>query len=173
MRKMVENENETIQEEEEAGGEKAAGSKPLLKWAIIAVVVLVLVGGGVFIGSKMQLLPSTESKNDTAATKKEKEIGKMWPMETFIVNLAGGKGRRYLKVRMNLELDHEKLELEVQQKVAQIRDSILILLSSKSFTQIESMEGKNTLREEILVRVNGLVTSGKVRGVYFTEFVVQ
>ena len=85
-------------------------------------------------------------------------------METFIVNLAGGKGRRDLKVRMNLELDNEKLEPEVKHKTAQLRDSILILLSSKSFSQIESMEGKSTLREEILARVNGLVTSGKVRG---------
>ena len=159
--------------EEGAGEEDAGGKKSFLKWIIIAVVAFVLMGGGVFLGIKMKLLPLAGTETVAVTEKPEEDMGKMYPLDTFIVNLAGGKGKRYLKVKMDLELDHEKVEQEIKMKMSRIRDRILMLLSSKSFQQIESMEGKDTLREEIIARISGLVTSGKIRSVYFTDFVVQ
>ncbi|MBW2087159.1 MAG: flagellar basal body-associated FliL family protein [Deltaproteobacteria bacterium] len=55
----------------------------------------------------------------------------------------------------------------------QIKDSLLVLLSSKTFIDIKTVEGKMRLRMEIIGRINNFLTSGRVKNVYFTEFVVQ
>jgi flagellar FliL protein len=62
---------------------------------------------------------------------------------------------------------------ELKSRMPQVKDLIISLLSSQSFNEIRSIEGKDALREEIMVRLNALVRSGKVSRVFFTEFVVQ
>jgi flagellar FliL protein len=49
----------------------------------------------------------------------------------------------------------------------------LDLLSSKSYKDIVDINGKQRLRDEILMRLNTFLTGGKIVKVYFTEFVVQ
>ena len=55
----------------------------------------------------------------------------------------------------------------------QLRDGILLLLSSKSMEEIQGIEGKIALRSELVMRVNQILKQGKVRNLYFTEFVIQ
>ena len=58
-------------------------------------------------------------------------------------------------------------------RLPQIRDLIISLLGAKSFDEVRSIEGKNFLREEMLLRINSLLVTGKAKSIYFTEFVVQ
>jgi len=96
-------------------------------------------------------------------------------METFIVNLAGSKGRRVAKVNMELELkeaeEEGKIAAEIEQRKAQIRDIIIIILSSKSYEEVSSREGKDNLRSEIKDTINSFLTTGKISNVFFTEFI--
>ena len=50
---------------------------------------------------------------------------------------------------------------------------ILLLLSSKSLDEIQTVEGKIALRQELIQRINQILTTGKIRNLYFTEFVIQ
>lgn len=96
----------------------------------------------------------------------------MHSLEPFIVNLFDERGVRYLKVRLDVEVwDSTKEEME--KKNPKIRDSLIVLLSSKKYEEIGSLEGKARLREEILFRLNRILGEGKAREVYFTDFVVQ
>jgi len=54
-----------------------------------------------------------------------------------------------------------------------ITDSILGLLSSKSYKDIAGLEGKQRLKDEIAMRLNSHLTKGQARRVYFTEFLIQ
>jgi flagellar FliL protein len=101
------------------------------------------------------------------------EIGPMFPLDTFTVNLLSESGRRYLKVEMNLELSGEELGLELDNKTAVIRDIIIRLLSSKSLEEISTAKGKEKLKEQIVDQLNMRLRDGRVNNVYFTEFVVQ
>lgn len=92
--------------------------------------------------------------------------------DPFIVNLTNTAGNRYLKVTINIELGSQAAE-ESRARTAQIRDSIITLLSSKSYADVGSVSGKYQLRDEIAARINLIITSGKVKSVYFTEFVIQ
>ena len=74
---------------------------------------------------------------------------------------------------MDLELEKLELEDEVKKRLPQIRDSILMILSTKSFEDINSVAGKITLRDEIQDKINGYLALGKITNVYFKEFVVQ
>jgi len=70
-------------------------------------------------------------------------------------------------------LENEETVVEVNERMPQIRDSILLLIGNKTFAELNDLQGKLQLRAEIIVRLNKLLKKGKVKGIYFTEFVVQ
>ena len=100
-------------------------------------------------------------------------IGSTIPMETFLVNLSGQRGNKVVKVNMELEVEGEKIAEEIDKRKPQIRDIIIIILSSKTYAQIQAPEGKEFLREEIRDTVNSFLTKGKIKRVLFTEFLVN
>ena len=97
----------------------------------------------------------------------------MRPMDSFIVNLTDAQGTRYLKVTMQLEMSHEMLSPEIDNRLPQIRDEVITLLSSKSFDDVATIAGKRALKRGIMNSMNKYLTTGKVLNVYFSEFVVQ
>lgn len=91
----------------------------------------------------------------------------------FIVNLNDGAGKRFLKLTMSVEAETPELADEINIKTPQFRDTILLLLSSLSFDDIATLDGKMRLRSQMLNRVNTQLSSGKIKNIYFSEFVVQ
>ena len=54
-----------------------------------------------------------------------------------------------------------------------IDDLLNTLLASKTFDKVYTVEGKDALRQDIVLRINALLPQQKLMFVYFTEFVVQ
>ena len=162
-------EDKKEQVSDEAAPPKKGG---LVKWIIIGVAVLLVLGGGGFVSWKTFLSPPAEEVKEEAAPVSV-ELGPTFPLETFIVNLAGAAGERYLKVRMELELKETSLVPELEKRTPQIRDTVLLLLSSKTFDDIATFRGKTKLRNEITSRLNAVLPPASIKKIYFTEFVVQ
>ena len=99
--------------------------------------------------------------------------GFMFPLDPFIINLAGSGGNRFLKVNVSLKMSAPEVHLELRKNILKLTDSILFLLSSKSFEDIDSFQEKSKLEDEIMVRVNKFLTAGQVNGAYFTEFIIR
>jgi flagellar FliL protein len=97
----------------------------------------------------------------------------MFDLDPFIVNLADTPEVRYLKLTIKLDVDSEAVASELSARIPQIRDAVLVLLSSKDVNAVRTTQGKFQLRDEITQRVNGLLKKPGVRSAYFTEFVVQ
>lgn len=156
-------EKEEVKESEE---DKPKKSK--LKLIIIGVLVLLLGGGGFFGYSKYK-----KGKGEEA--EEEKKVSIICPLKSFVVNLYDkrGVGKRYLKVTMELEVGKEEHKLKVEENIPQLRDTILILLSSQTLKEINTMEGKLELKHGILSRMNQVLGEKIVRSIYYTEFVVQ
>lgn len=168
---MAEEENE---QEAEAQGEKKGSA---LKFIIIGIIVLVIGAGG-FLAWMLFFSGGTEVPADEAAVAeeaaaKENSMGKTFPLDTFVVNLNDPGGKRYLKTKIELEYIDELLGDELQQRLPQLRDVILLLLSSKGLDEIQGVEGKIALRRELIQRINQALKTGKVRNIYFTQFVIQ
>ena len=97
----------------------------------------------------------------------------MYELESFIVNLSGGSGNNYLKIKISLELNKEELKTELEKRLPQFRDAILSLLSSKTYTEVKTLEGKSQIRAEIMATMNQYLKTGKITNVYFSDFIVQ
>ena len=65
------------------------------------------------------------------------------------------------------------VRLDLKKNIRKLTASILLLLSTKSFEDVYSVQGKFTLKGEITTRVNQYLTVGQVKGAYFTEFLIQ
>ena len=101
-------------------------------------------------------------------------VGPMYPLDQFIVNLmSSGSGKRYLKTSIALELSIAKLQAELDIKRDVLRDVIITILSSKTLEEVQTVRGKQALREEITERLNEFLVDGRISNVFFTEFVVQ
>lgn len=171
--------------EEESGEKKKKKKGGALKLIIIVLLLLIILGvlGGA--GYMFFLKPKPQ---DTAQTNKPAQqadmpkknmkeghsIGTLYPLDSFIVNLADAGGTRYLRVTMQLELDGTKKFAEaLDQRKPQLRDAILSVLSAKRYEEISSAQGKLILKQELLRRLNSIVTEGRIVNIYFTEFVAQ
>jgi flagellar FliL protein len=142
----------------------------------LSVIVLIAVGTTAYIFLSKGKQGSESAKASSDEIQKEEKSASLGPiisLDPFIVNLVGSSRMRYLKIALGLELSDEELQEEVDNKMPQVKDSILLLLSTKSYDDINTTQGKLLLREEIMRRLNGFLVSGLVKEVYFTDFVVQ
>jgi flagellar FliL protein len=166
-------------------------NKVLLILVGLVLVLVLVMGGGMFMiytklpsASPKAVVPEAgaEAGAESIPEKaKPEDIGSVVSMETFIVNLADPGGNRYLRVTMDLELAGKPGDKsagkaagdEITKRMPQIRDAILMILSTKRYADISTPEGKTALREEILNAVNGLLASSQISRIYFKEFVIQ
>ena len=183
------------EEEAEEGGEEAGEQKKGLpiKLILIVVGVLALGGGGYFAYTNFFQDEAVEESAEGGAeegegkegkegeegtdSKKEEQlppdIGVMFTLDPFVVNLAGSGGKRFLKVTATLELSAPEVNPEIEENNQKITDSILVLLSSKNFEDLYSVQGKFKLKDEIATRVNRFLVVGHIKDVYFSEFIIQ
>jgi flagellar FliL protein len=172
-------------EDETTAAEEAPEQPPKKKSKLpLLVSVLVLVAGAGAAAWYLGLLPfgghgdrhaeataAIEEGGEHAA--KPKGPGPILPLETFIANLADDGGNRYLKATFQVEFLGAAVPPDVNARLPQIRDLLLTLLSSKTFDEVRTAEGKQQLREEIIARINQVLDRDAVKAVYFTEFIVQ
>ena len=175
---MVEKEENGLDEERQDREESGKKKKLPLKLVILFTIGLFLIGGGVFVwkGGLLNKSIGNEGKAiaaKTATSTDKMDIGPIFSMDTFIVNLVDPHGKKYLKLRLELELSVEELRMEVDRRMPQFKDTILTLLSSKTYEDVSSLEGKLQLRAEMMSMLNQYLKSGSITSIYFTEFIVQ
>jgi flagellar FliL protein len=184
-------EKEEVTEEESAPKEKKSSN--MLMIIIIVVLILIIIAGAVAAVLLMggddevtqnaqapQVKEQSVSQSTSHATndaynntRKLDQIGTLYPLDTFTVNLKSDSGRRYLKVTMSLELEGDGLSQELDAKSAVLRDRIIRILSSKTLEEISSRKGKEKVSQQIMDTLNAMLSNGKIKGIYFTEFVIQ
>jgi flagellar basal body-associated protein FliL len=96
----------------------------------------------------------------------------MVSLGTFTVNLRGAGGGRVLRMSLYLQAKPGQADA-LSSAQAQLRDAALTLASDYTYDEIEGIEGKTRLREELLVRMNAVLGQSMIDRLYFTEFVVQ
>ncbi|MDD5328868.1 MAG: flagellar basal body-associated protein FliL [Sulfuricella sp.] len=156
---------------------KGAEEPPKKKGKLPLILGILLLLGGAGGGAAWYF---TRSAGDHAEhQKEEKSVPPVFvTLETFTVNLQpDGGGDHYLQVGIDLKVADQAVVDLVKLHMPEIRNSMLLLLSSKSAEQIASLEGKKALSAEIQEQVNkplNVKEAGKgVTGVYFTSFVIQ
>jgi flagellar protein FliL len=125
------------------------------------------------IGHKSPVVTSEELDREVETFRKtllEKPM--IYTLETVNTNLSG-LPRRLIRMEINLEmLDAEGFE-EIINLGAKGRDAIVRVVNSKTYDNIESVQGKLHLKNEIIAQLNTMLERGVVKDVYFSDFVVQ
>ncbi len=120
--------------------------------------------------------------------------GVMVNMSTKIINLADTTGRRYIRLTVVLEFAPEPASTEeaesskegeeevdplaefradIDSRMPLMDDVVITLLSTKTYENLYTADGKEALRKEIMDAINNRLPEFHVISVYFTEFVVQ
>jgi flagellar FliL protein len=177
-------EEKSKENEEKTESEGGNGNKLILIIIVVLLLLLLVVGGLV---AYFLLSSDDETKNnpnnpdqkqpvEEKPVKKESanlEIGPIYPLDPFTVNLKSAGNSRYLKCTINLEIDSPDTQPELDKIKPAVRDIIIRILSSKTVPEISTAKGKEKLKEELKKNVNAILPKGEIRHVYFTAFVIQ
>ncbi len=152
--------------------------KKLMGFAFAGLNVAVL-GAGLFLVFESTLgvqhkATSNEMVERELATFEDSLHGDpvLFAMAPFNTNL-DGVPRRLIRLDLSLEMQDEEGFEEIIGLTPQARDSIMRLLSGKSFGDLETVQGKLHLKNQIIAGLNTTLKKGVVKNVYFNELVVQ
>lgn len=157
----------------EAAAEAPPPKKGKGKLIIILVVVLLLAGGGggaawFFLAGK------SDPKEKKVAAPKPPVYA---PLEQFTVNLQPEGEEQFLQVSMTLKVAEQKVVDQLKLHDPELRNRILLILTSKAPSQLTSMEGKRQLADEVLQAARRPFSEGQpeqeVQDVVFTAFIIQ
>ena len=154
------------------------------KLILLMLILLILLGGGGFAayhfgmvdmllgsisGNATQEAPAAEEGEEAAPAAPSTTVA----VQPFVVNLANPIGSKHIRLSLDLEMVNEQAVAQLNQEMVKVRDSIILLLSSKTYADLAPMEGKLQLKTEIVERVNLILGGPKVVKVYFSDTVFQ
>jgi flagellar protein FliL len=157
-------------------GAEGAAKKPRKpkRWLlpVASLVVVLLAGGG---GAAWYFTRSVDDAEAEPAAKAQgkraavdaKAKGKaakpkpgvFVPLEIFTVNLQADPSEQYLQTNLSLKVDDDAAAEAVKRQMPEIRDRILMLLSSKKSSDLGTTPGKQALAGEIASAVNQVLNS--------------
>lgn len=148
------------------------------KLIILALVLLLLVGGGG--GAAWYFLVGSKKGGDEHKKVEKEKPPVFTSLEVFTVNLQSSDGSdHFLQLNVDLKVADPLVVEAIKSHMPEVRNGVLLLLSSKTVEDVATLEGKKKLSAEILQRVNEplhLKEGEKDKGaqdVLFTAFVIQ
>lgn len=158
---------EVVKEEAKGKG----GKKKLFLILILGIVMISLAGGGVFFLLSKKGSETEEAKKGKKAKGSEHTV--FIDMDPIIVNLLDPTGKRYLQIRMSLEVADKKVEEEIKKKDPIIKDIILNTLSGKTVEEVIVPEAKDKIKQELLKKINETLGEELILNLYITQYIVE
>ncbi|AND85275.1 flagellar basal body-associated FliL family protein [Clostridium tyrobutyricum] len=173
--------------------EKAGSSKG--KLVVIFILILAVIGAGAYIGYSKFLsssnktgqtqnqvqnqVPQVQNTGQTQ-TVNSSALSQVVSSKTFqvsstdglTVNLADTNASRYLKVSVYFGYDEKKLTAELTEKQPMLTDAVIGILRTKKAADIVP-KNMDTIKMEIIQKVNPMLKKGQINNVYFTDLIVQ
>lgn len=147
-----------------------------LRLALLALAALLLASGagGWYVWQSRQA--GAHGKQAAQQARRPKPAFYL-PLKTFTVNLQHAQSEQYLQVGLTLKLTEESYEKAVKARMPDIRNRILLLLSSQRASEISTVPGKRQLSaaigKQIVAALGSELPLGGLTGVLFTSFVIQ
>jgi flagellar protein FliL len=152
--------------------EGSVEQKARLKWMLIigSAALLIGAGGG---GAAWYFIRAQDGGANAPKLKPPVFVN----LETFTVNLQPEHSEQHLQTNLTLKVEDSRTVEEIKLHMPEVRNRILLLLSSKTASQLMTVEGKRKLALELETEINqqfALRDAGHaVENVLFTSFVIQ
>ncbi|MCU0824995.1 MAG: flagellar basal body-associated FliL family protein [Leptospira sp.] len=168
-------------DEEEGGlaeGSSPAGMSPIVKWllyiaaAIFGIIIVTVIS--MFVAQKTATSVFKQQKN-ISLVKAPPPLEIYTFQDEFRVNTSDVGESHFVKLKMSLgfESGQPALSAELAARVAQMQNIINLVIARKTKDDLKSITNQLDLREEIKAHLNHILTNGKIKEVYFTEFLVN
>lgn len=166
----------------DAAAAAPAGSKKKLIIMILAAILVLGAGaGGGWYFSQSTAAHGEEeapAKEHKKKKKKDPEAKPEYvPVEAFTVNLQPENGEQYLQVQFTLQVAGAEQATLVKDNMALVRNRVLLLLSGKKASEINTVQGKQQLATEIKESITEPFEKDgdeqEVSDVLFTSFIIQ
>lgn len=95
-------------------------------------------------------------------------------LDTFVVNLSSTE--RFLQVAMTLQVGSSEVAEQIKLFMPVVRHGLILILSSKEDSQIQSAGGKRELLDEMREKLNKVLKATEHHGItdiFFENFVIQ
>ncbi len=97
----------------------------------------------------------------------------VYAVKDIVVNPAGTGGTRFLSVSFGFELGSSDLAAEFEERELIVRDALITILSAKTVAQLTDAKQKEIVRYQVKKRLEMLMDTDEIEGVYYTDFVLQ
>ena len=166
------------EEDEGAAAEGGSNTKKLI--VIIVAGVLLLVG--ITVGVTLMLVGGDDAGDTADGTEEVVEEIRGDPIyidlkPAFTVNLDPEDPVQFLQISIQILTFDSSVADDVEKHKPLIRNNMLVLFGQQKSADLRSVEGKQTLQQQVLDIVQSVINErgdgGEVDSVYFTTFVMQ
>jgi flagellar FliL protein len=166
--------------------------------ALLVVLAIAAAGGLWFLKKQRDALAedSGDAPVEAVAEQHDEHPPTFMALDNMVVNLADTGGERFAQVGITFEVADSKAEEKIKAYLPSIRNSILLVLSQRTATELLQREGKEKLAQDILVEASrpfggvakpeaatgkggkkkahaSAEPAGPVRRVLFSSFIIQ
>ena len=97
----------------------------------------------------------------------------MVALDPFLVKLADEPKVRYIQIALEVQVASKNHALIMDEKKAVTRDAVIHLLSSKTYNDIDTVEKKLALKDELFHTFRQSLGDGVVEQVFITDMIIQ
>jgi flagellar FliL protein len=169
---MMEDEETVSADAGPSGSTETSKIVKILLYVAGGILLIVLMAGISFLVSKYVQEQSYKRDQDIVAAPPPP------PLHTFelpsFANTTADDEPHFLKMKISLGYEvNIEMNSELVKRKDEIQHIINVLLQSKKYKDLKSVSGAVKLQEDIKAHINQRLISGKVKEVYFKEYVIN
>ena len=152
------------------------------KFKLFVIIAIVVLGISIAASTFFVLKQMNESSNgQTAATEKELKLTEVSMGDAIMTNIAMGEDavQHFAKIKISLGVDasdkkaYEAFTNAVTNQAASMRNELIAVIGEQTYTMLKANDGKAKLADEIVARLNKLMSTDIIYDVYYEEYFVQ
>ncbi|WP_252313470.1 flagellar basal body-associated protein FliL [Sinobaca sp. H24] len=143
-------------------------NKKVMGMLLIFIVTVGVIGAGAFYF--IQNTSSTAEADEAEVLSADEMAANSWELEELTTNLADD---HFIKASFKIQLDSEKGREELEKRDYQVKNAIIMDLSSRSAESLQTTEGLKEMEKALQETINKEMTKGKVVKVYITQRLIQ
>jgi flagellar FliL protein len=148
----------------------------ILGGVVILQVVLALALTQFVILPRTTVQPASMADTEAGGEDGDQELGIIVPLEEIIISLQGKTAKglpHYLRINVNLEVDRQATADLVVARLPELRDVVIVTLSSQNADELGTPEGTQLIRSELFRRLSEKLPPKSLRSIYFSDLVIQ
>jgi flagellar protein FliL len=152
----------------ETGKKKGGGKKKMIIFAVLGLLVLGGAGGGYYFWQK-----GKAAEAEKATMKKKMVFFDLPEITTNLALLPGQERQSYLRLKVALEIEDQKMIAEITPLMPRVMDNFQIFLRELRPTDLEGSAGLYRLKEELVRRINAAIYPARIEAILFKDVLVQ